>query len=181
MCNQHNVTAANISDCQFLAKSEHVYKHNKISGYIHWTIFLHYNIKSDTMWHKHVLSKTQDNHQATILRDTSVQTDKEIKVKRLHIIVKDWDKTPLLIDIAVTFDWNIDKEVKKLSKFKYLMIEVFKMWAMNAPIIIGALEMLEHCTKKNVEAIPGCSTVHTIQNIPRLGSAGTLRNRLSIH
>lgn len=186
MCNQYNETVDHIiSGCPVLAKSEYIYRHDRIGSYIHWTICRHYKIETDNRWYKHVPNKVQDNEQATIIWDMPVQTDKEIKANRPDIIVKDWAKnTCLLIDVSVPSDQNIvKKEVEKLSKYKDLEIEVFRMWGMKVktvPIVVGALGMIKKHMNKNIEDIPGSLTLHTVQKIALLGTAHILRKTLSI-
>ena len=56
-------------------------------------------------------------------------------------------------------DSNVSaKEFEKLSKYKYLEIEIIKMWKMKTktiPVIVGALGMIKKGTQKYVNEIPG--------------------------
>ena len=65
----------------------------------------------------------------TILRDFPIRTDRKIQANWPDIIIKHkQNKTCQLIDISVPSDSNVSaKEFEKLSKYKYLEIEIIKM------------------------------------------------------
>jgi hypothetical protein len=62
------------------------------------------------------------------------------------------DKICLLIDVAIPSDRNvIQKESEKKLKYKYLSIEIQRMWNMKwfvIPVIIGATGIVTRRTKK---------------------------------
>jgi hypothetical protein len=75
---------------------------------------------------------------------------------RPDIIIKNKkDKTCLLIDVAIPSDKNvIQKEVEKKSKYKYLSIEIQRMWNMKCfviPVIIGATGIVSKSLQKYLE------------------------------
>ena len=69
-----------------------------------------------------------------------VHTDKTIKANKPDIIIKDKQKTCMLIDMAVPSDRNTSVKVaEKLSKYKDLEIEITKMWGLKTitvPVVI---------------------------------------------
>jgi hypothetical protein len=67
--------------------------------------------------------------------------DREVLANRPDIIVKNKDKTCLLIDVAIPSDDVIQKEAEKKLQYKNLSIEIQRMWNMKCfviPVIIGA-------------------------------------------
>jgi 3-deoxy-D-manno-octulosonic acid (KDO) 8-phosphate synthase len=71
---------------------------------------------------------------------------------RPDIIIKNKDKTCLLIDVAIPSDKNvIQKEVEKKLKYKNLSIDIQRMWNMKRfviPVIIGATGIVSKSLQK---------------------------------
>jgi hypothetical protein len=64
--------------------------------------------------------------------------DREVLANRPDIIIKDEDKTCLLIDVAMPSDKNvIQKEVEKKLRYKNLSrpIEIHRMWNMKCFVV----------------------------------------------
>ena len=85
----------------------------------------------------------KDNN-LTIIWEIPVNTDRSITANRPDIIVKDSvNSTCKLIDMTVPSDRNIAlKEIEKKSKYKYLELEIPRMWQMKSiviPVVVGAL------------------------------------------
>ena len=85
----------------------------------------------------------KDNN-LTIIWEIPVNTDRSITANRPEIIVKDSvNSTCKLIDMTVPSDRNIAlKEIEKKSKYKYLELEIQRMWQMKSiviPVVVGAL------------------------------------------
>ena len=60
-----------------------------------------------------------ENQAATILWGMPIQTDKEMKANRLHIVVKNKDRTCPLIDFSIPTEKNTSlKTVERQSKHK---------------------------------------------------------------
>jgi hypothetical protein len=78
---------------------------------------------------------------------------------RPDIIIKNKDKTCLLIDIAIPSDKNvIQKKAEKKLKYKNISIEIQRMWNMKCfvmPVIIGATGIVSKGLQKYLETIPG--------------------------
>jgi hypothetical protein len=72
-----------------------------------------------------------------------VQTDSTIPNNKSDIVIRDYEKgTCMSIDVAIPGDRNvIQKEAKKILKYKDLTIEIQRMWNVKTrviPVIIGA-------------------------------------------
>jgi hypothetical protein len=96
------------------------------------------------------------------------QTDREVLANRLDILVKNKkDKTCLMSDVAMPTDTNvIQKEDEKKLKYKYLSIEIQRMWSMKCfiiPVIIGATGIVSKSLQKYVETIPGQHSIDSPQ------------------
>jgi UV DNA damage repair endonuclease len=89
----------------------------------------------------------------------------------------------MLIDVAISGDRNvIKKEAVKTLKYKYLTIEIQRMWNVKArviPVIIGATETISKSFRKYVSSIPGNHEVRELQNTAILGTAHILRKVLT--
>jgi hypothetical protein len=89
---------------------------------------------------------------------------------RPDIIVKNKDKTCLLIDVETPSDKNvIQKEAKKKLKYKNLNIEIQRMWNMKCfviPVIIGVTGIVSKSLQKYLEPTPGQHSIHSIQKLP---------------
>ena len=114
-----------------------------------------------------------------------IQTDREIKANRPDIIAKNKkQRTCQLIEISVPTERNTSiKTTEKLSKYKYLEIEIERMWGMNTmtiPVIIGALGLVKKGMEKYINKIPGHISIQETQKCVLLGTAHILRRILSI-
>ena len=113
-----------------------------------------------------------------------VHTDKTIKANKPDIIIKDKQKTCMLIDMAVPSDRNTSLKVaEKLSKYKDLEIEITKMWGLKTitvPVVIRALGVVKKGIEKDIDKIPGKINITELQKIAFLGSSHILRKVLSI-
>ena len=113
---------------------------------------LHFNICKETgvqldkkHWYERVPKsvETGQGGNVTILWNQQVQTDRTILNNKPDIIIRDNEKrTCMLIDVAISGDRNvIKKEDKKILKYKYLTIEIRRMWNVKTkviPLIKGA-------------------------------------------
>jgi len=88
----------------------------------------------------------------------------------------------MLIDVAISGDRNvIKKEAEKILKYKYLAIEIQRMWNVKTkvmPIIIGATGTISKSFRKCVSNVPGKHEVKELQKTGILGTANILRNAL---
>jgi hypothetical protein len=75
-----------------------------------------------------------------------------------------------LIGVAIPSDKNvIQKETEKKLKYKYLSIEIQRMWNMKCfviPVIIGATGIVSKSLQKCLETIPGQHSIDSLQKLP---------------
>ena len=114
-----------------------------------------------------------------------IQTDREIKVNRPDIVIKDkQEKSCLLIDMSIPTEKNTSVKVtEKLSKYKDPEIEIERMWGMKATtiqVVIGALGLIKKGFEKYTKQIPGNIKISELQKIALLGISRILRKTLSI-
>ena len=87
-----------------------------------------------------------------------------------------------MLDVAVPVDKNIYlKKLQKLSKYKYLEIEVTKMWKFKTktiPVVIGALGMIKKGTQNFIDQIPDKPSQQEMQKIVLTSTAPILRKVL---
>ena len=88
----------------------------------------------------------------------------------------------MLIDVVISGDTNvIKKEAEKILKYKYLTIEIQRMWNVKTkviPVIIGATGTISKEFRKYVSNIPGNHEVKEQQKTAILGTAHILRKVL---
>jgi len=84
-----------------------------------------------------------------------------------------------LVAVAITGDRNlIKKEAEKILKYKYLTIEIQRMWNLKAkviPVIIGATGTISESFRKYVSNVTGKHEVKELQKTAILGTAHILR------
>ena len=89
-----------------------------------------------------------------------------------------------MLDVAVPVDKNISlEEFQKLSKYKYLEIEVTKMLKLKAktiPVVIGELGMIKKGTQNFIDQIPDKPSQQEMQKIVLTSTAPILRKVLSM-
>jgi len=89
----------------------------------------------------------------------------------------------MLIDVAISGDRNvIKKEAEKILKYKYLTIEIQRMWNIKSkvtPVIIGATGTISKSFRKYVSNIPGNHEVKELQKTAILGTAHILQKVLT--
>ena len=88
----------------------------------------------------------------------------------------------MLIDVAISGDRKvIKKEAEKILKYKYLTIEIQRMWNVKTkviPVIIGVTGTISKTFRKYVSNIPGNHEVKELQKTAILGTAHILRKVL---
>ena len=86
--------------------------------------------------------------------------------------------------VAVPSDQNNSlKAFQKLSKYKYLEIEVTKMWKLKTniiPVVIGALGIIKMESQNFIDQTPGKSSLQEIQKIVLTSTTQILQKVLSI-
>ena len=157
-----------VSGCPVLDKDEYLHRHEQAAAYIHWNICKHYNVPAAEKWYEP--NTVTENDECTILWDMPIHTDCEIKANRPDIIVKDKEqKQSYLINITVSLERNVlAKEADKLSKYKYLEIEIMRMWGMKTlaiPVVFGALGLIKNELGRYISKIPGKIDIGEMQNL----------------
>jgi hypothetical protein len=61
--------------CTTLAPSEYTNRHNKVPGYIHWTVCKHMGLKVTDRYNEHVPETVINVSGTTIMRDVPITTD----------------------------------------------------------------------------------------------------------
>ena len=76
----------------------------------------------------------------------------------------------------------IEKEAEKILKYKYLTIEIHRMWKVKTrviPAIIGATGTISKSFRKYISNIPGNHEVKELHKTAILGTAHILRKVLT--
>jgi len=127
--------------------------------------------------------ETSQEGKVTILWNQQVQTDRTIPNNKPDIIICDNEKgTCMLIDVAISGDWNVIKtEAEKILKYKDLTVEIQRMWNVKTkviPVTIGATGTISKSPRKYVSSIPGKHEVKELQKTAILGTTHKLRRVL---
>jgi hypothetical protein len=137
-------------------------------------------------WYEHVPKsvETTQGGKVNILWNQQVKTDRTIPNNKPDSTIRDNEKgTCMLIDVAISGDRNvIKKEAEKILKYKYLTIEIQRMWNIKTrviPIIIGATGTISKSLRKYVNNIPGNHEVKELQKTAILDTAHILRKVLT--
>jgi len=126
---------------------------------------------------------TSQGGKVAILWNQQIQTDRTIPNNKPDTIIRDNEnRTRMLIDVAISGDRNvIEKEAKKILKYKDLTTEIQRMWNIKTkvmPVIIGATGTISKTFRKYVINIPGKHEVKELQKTAILGTAHMLRKVL---
>jgi hypothetical protein len=88
----------------------------------------------------------------------------------------------VLIDVSIPGDRSmIKKKAEKISKYKYLTIEIWRMCNVKTrviPAITGATGTISKSFRKHVSTIPGNHEVKELQKTAILGAVHILRKVL---
>jgi hypothetical protein len=89
----------------------------------------------------------------------------------------------MLIDVAVSGDRNVfEKEDEKILKYKYLIIEIQRMWNMKSnviPVIIGETGTISKSLRQYLSNVPGKHEIKELQTTAILVTAHMLRKVLT--
>jgi hypothetical protein len=136
-------------------------------------------------WYEHVTKSvvTNQGFKVNILWNQQVQTDRTIPNNKPDIIIRDNEKgTCMLIDVATSGDRNvIKKEAEKILNYKYLTIEIQRLWNVETrviPVIIGATGTVSTSLRKYVRDIPVNHDVRKKEKTAIWGTAHILRKML---
>jgi hypothetical protein len=122
------------------------------------------------------------NSSSSSNNNQQVQTDSTIPNNKPDVMIRDNDKTCVLIDTAISGDRNvIKKEAEKILKYKDIIIEIQRMWKVKAkviPIITGAPGTITKSLRQYLSNIPGKHKIKELQKTAILGIAHILRKVL---
>ena len=140
-----------------MAKNKYLMRHDKVCIHLHYSICKSLGNENTDKWHTHIPKPVCEDGNVTVLWDQAVYTDREIRVNRPDIIIKDKkEKTCTLIDMATPEDSNVvQKEWEKKLKYKSLCIEKQRIWNVkctNVTAIVGEKlkEIFGNSTRKTL-------------------------------
>ena len=130
---------------------------------------LHFNIckergvkLNNAYWYDHVPKSVETNYEGkvAILWNQRVQTDRTLVSNKPDIIICDDKKgTCMLIGVTIPEDRNvIKKEAEKILKYKDHIIEIQRMWNVNAKVIPVLMEVtgtISKSLRQYLSNIPG--------------------------
>jgi hypothetical protein len=187
LCQHFNETVDHIiSACPVLAKEQYIKRNDRVCAQLHFNICNETGVQLDKKhWYEHVPKsvETGQGGNLTILWNQQVQTDRTIPNNKPDIIIRDNENTAcMLIDVAISGERNvIEKEAKKIIKYKDLTIEIQSTWNVKTKVIlviIGATGTISKSLRKYVSYIPGNHEVKELQKIVILGTPHILRKVL---
>ena len=112
-----------------------------------------------------------------------IHTDRTIAANRPNIVLKNKDKTCLLIDITIPLDTNSSVKKNHGNAYQILEIEVERTWGLKTttvPVVMGALGTIKKDMENYSNKIPGNINIHELQKITLISTAHLLRRVLSI-
>ena len=78
MCYKAEHIKHTVTRCTTLVPSEYTNRHNKVAGYIHWTICKHMGLQVTDKDYENIPEKVINVNSATIMWDIAVITDRKI-------------------------------------------------------------------------------------------------------
>lgn len=177
------------SGCSVLSATKYLKRHNDLAKYVHTLLLRKYGfIETLANWFEHQPKCVEENDNAKILWDFSIQTDHEVRNNRPDIVVVDKSTQKVaLVDIAVPNDSNIaDKRVEKLRKYTDLANEVKTLWQARkvdiVPIVVGCTGTFYKDIEKDLKKIDIESEFqkYMAQKIVLLGTAHIVRAFMNI-
>jgi len=95
--------------CTTIAPSAYTNRHNKAAGYIHWPVCEHVGLQVPGRDCEHVSERVVTLSGTAIMWDLPGITDRKIFANRTDTVLYDkWEKTCLLIDIAIPGESNVN-------------------------------------------------------------------------
>jgi len=172
-----------------LSATKYLKRHNDLAKYVHALLLKKYGFIAELpKWYEHKPKDVEENGNAKILWDFSIQTDHEIRHNRPDIVVLDKTKRKVsLIDISVPNDCNVaEKRVQKIRAYTDLATELKTLWNVQkvdiVPVIIGCTGTFYHGLVKDLEKIDieNDFKKYIAQKIVLLGTAHIVRAFMNI-
>ena len=97
-----------------------------------------------------------------------IHTDRTIAANRPNIVLKNKDKTCLLIDITIPLETNSSVKKNHGNAYQILEIEVERTWGLKTttvPVVMEALGTIKKDMENHSNKIPGIINIHELQKI----------------
>ena len=102
-----------VSECEKLAQKEYKRRHDNVARIVHWKLCGKYNLKRSEKWYEHAPEGVVENEEVKILWDVMIQCDREIKARKLDIVVvNNNDRRCAIINIAILGDIRASKKLR---------------------------------------------------------------------
>ena len=114
MCDKKSETISHIvSECEKLAQKEYKRRHDNVARIVHWKLCGKYNLKRSEKWYEHAPEGVVENEEVKILWDVMIQCDREIKARKLDIVVvNNNERRCAIINIAILGDIRASKKLR---------------------------------------------------------------------
>ena len=135
-------------------------------------------------WYEHAPEDVIENEEVKILWDVMIQCDREIKAKKLDVVVVNKnERSCAIIDMAIPGDIRVgEQEKEKIERYQEIKREIKRMWnnrSINViPVVVGALGSTSKKLKKCIEELGVVISTVLLQKTALLGTARILRKVL---
>ena len=135
-------------------------------------------------WYEHAPEDVVENEEVKILWDVMIQCDREIKAKKLDVVVVNKnERSCAIIDMAIPGDIRVgEQEKEKIERYQEIKREIKRMWnnrSINViPVVVGALGSTSKKLKKCIEELGVVISTVLLQKTALLGTARILRKVL---
>ena len=135
-------------------------------------------------WYEHAPEDVVENEEVKILWDVMIQCDREIKAKKLDVVVVSKnERSCAIIDMAIPGDITVGEQDKeKIERYQEIKREIKRMWnnrSINViPVVVGALGSTSKKLKKCIEELGVVISTVLLQKTALLGTARILRKVL---
>ena len=102
-----------MSECEKLAEKEYMKRQDNVARIVHWKLFGRYNLKRSEKCYEHAPEGVVENEDVKILWDVMIQCDREIKARKLDIVVvNNNERRCAIINIAILGDIRASKKLR---------------------------------------------------------------------
>ena len=135
-------------------------------------------------WYEHAPEDVVENEEVKILWDVMIQCDREIKAKKLDVVVVNKnERSCAIIDMAIPGDIRVgEQEKEKIERYQEIKREIKRMWnnrSINViPVVVGALGSTSKKLKKCIVELGVIINTALLQKAALLGTARILRKVL---
>ena len=135
-------------------------------------------------WYEHAPEDVVENEEVKILWDVMIQCDREIKARKLDVVVVNKnERSCAIIDMAIPGDTRVsEKEKEKIERYQEIKREIKRMWNIRSikviPVVVGALGSTSKKLKKCIVELGVIINTALLQKAALLGTARILRKFL---